>query len=99
MSAGKPWTFTQVAGDRKVLTLAGESAPHGRPRASPVVEDEMGLRDATVYSPGNPRPARGPTKAEQERIAREQSWEKAVSGKSPSCCARSNTAPTSWCIR
>ena len=34
-------------------------------------------------SPGNPRPARGPTKAEQERIAREQSWEKAVSGKSP----------------
>jgi hypothetical protein len=36
-----------------------------------------------AVSPGNPRPARGPTKAEQERIAREQSWEKAVSGKSP----------------
>jgi hypothetical protein len=33
-------------------------------------------------SPGTPR-TRGPTKAEQERIAREQSWEKAVSGKSP----------------
>ena len=58
MPAGKPWTFTQVAGDQKVLTLAGESAPHGRPRASPVVEDEMGLRDATVYYPGNPRPTR-----------------------------------------
>src|SRR5580693_5242858 len=58
MPASKPWTFTQVAGDQKVLTLAGESAPHGRPRASPVVEDEMGLRDATVYYPGNPRPTR-----------------------------------------
>jgi hypothetical protein len=34
-------------------------------------------------SPGVPR-TRGPTKAEQERISREQSWEKAVSGKSPS---------------
>ena len=58
MADGKPWTFTQIAGDRKTLTLAGESAPHGRPRASPVVEDEMGLRDATVYYPGNPRPTR-----------------------------------------
>lgn len=58
MADGKPWTFTQVAGDRKVLTLAGESAPHGRPRVSPVVEDEMGLRDVAVYYPGNPRPTR-----------------------------------------
>ncbi len=58
MPAAKPWTFTQVAGDKRVLTLAGESAPHGRPRASPVVEDEMGLRDATVYYPGNSRPTR-----------------------------------------
>ena len=56
--AGKPWTFTQVAGDQKVLTLAGESAPHGRPRASPVVEDEMALRDTAVYYPGNRRPTR-----------------------------------------
>ena len=29
------------------------------------------------------RTPRGPTKAEQERISREQSWEKAVSGKTP----------------
>jgi hypothetical protein len=34
-------------------------------------------------SPGNPRGPRGPTKAEQERLTREQSWEKAVSGKAP----------------
>ena len=33
-------------------------------------------------SKATPR-TRGPTKAEQERITREQSWEKAVSGKSP----------------
>ena len=32
--------------------------------------------------PGTPR-TRGPTKAEQERMSREQSWEKAVLGKSP----------------
>jgi nucleoid-associated protein YgaU len=58
MSVAKPWTFTQVAGDQKVLTLAGEGAPHGRARVSPVVEDEMGLRDVAVYYPGNPRPTR-----------------------------------------
>jgi hypothetical protein len=29
------------------------------------------------------RTPRGPTKAEQERISREQSWEKAVSGRAP----------------
>ena len=32
-------------------------------------------------SPGNPRPKRGPTKAEQERLSREHSWEKAIAGK------------------
>ena len=58
MATPKPWTFTQVAGPQKVLTLAGQSAPHGRPRISPVVEDEMALRDAAVYYPGNPRPTR-----------------------------------------
>jgi nucleoid-associated protein YgaU len=58
VAESKPWKFTQLAGDRKVLTLAGESAPHGRPRASPVVEDEMALRDIAVYYPGNRRPTR-----------------------------------------
>ncbi len=58
MAESKPWRFTQIAGDRKVLELAGASAPHGRPRATPVVEDEMALRDTAVYYPGNRRPTR-----------------------------------------
>lgn len=58
MPGSKPWRFTQVSGARKVLTLEGTAAPHGRPRASPVVEDGMGLRDTAVYYPGNRRPTR-----------------------------------------
>jgi hypothetical protein len=58
MADSKPWRFTQTGGARKVLSLEGQSAPHGRPRASPVVEDEIALRDTAVYYPGNPRPTR-----------------------------------------
>ena len=39
-------------------------------------------RAASAAAGGSPRSARGPSKAEQERIGREQSWEKAIAGKS-----------------
>ncbi len=54
--ATKPWTFTQLVGDRKSLTLAGSSAPHGRPRKNPVVSDAIALRTERVYYPGNDAP-------------------------------------------
>ena len=52
------------------------AAPGERPETSAASNAKrVGVSKAT------PR-TRGPTKAEQERITREQSWEKAVSGKS-----------------
>lgn len=47
----KPWTFTQLGGAKRSLTLAGSSAPHGRPRQGPVVSDGIKLRVARVYYP------------------------------------------------
>ena len=61
------------------------SSHHNYRGAAPGEKPETSARSNAKrvgVSPGTPR-TRGPTKAEQERIAREQSWEKAVSGKSP----------------
>ncbi len=58
---------------------------HNYRGAAPGEQPETSARSNAkrmAVSPGVPR-TRGPTKAEQERVAREQSWEKAVSGKSP----------------
>jgi hypothetical protein len=38
---------------------------------------------ASSSSSASPRAPRGPTRAEQERIDRERSWEKAIAGKAP----------------
>lgn len=48
---GKEWKFTQLGGARRVMTLAGAVAPHGRPRQGPVVADGVKLRHARVYYP------------------------------------------------
>ncbi len=45
------WKFTQQGGARRELTLAGASAPHGRPRQGPVVTDGIKLRRQRVYYP------------------------------------------------
>lgn len=52
------FVFKQLAGDRRELRLAGEFAPHGRPRRSPVVTDAVSVRNTAVYYPGNPVPTR-----------------------------------------
>lgn len=51
MSGTKPWSFTQQGGDNKTLTLAGSSAPHGRPRKNPIVSDGIALRTERTYYP------------------------------------------------
>lgn len=55
---GKEWRFTQLGGPRRTLTLAGASAPHGRPRKDPVVSDGIKLRRQRVFYPdsGNAPP-------------------------------------------
>lgn len=54
---GKEWRFTQLGGSRRTITLAGRSAPHGRPRKGPVVSDGIKLRRQRVYYPdGGARP-------------------------------------------
>lgn len=52
------WRFTQLGGPRRTLTLAGASAPHGRPRKNPVVSDGIKLRRERVFYPdgGNKPP-------------------------------------------
>src|SRR3954454_4042727 len=47
-------------------------APGAAPSASP--------RERAAAASASPRAARGPTRAEQDRLTREQSWEKAISG-------------------
>ncbi len=54
---GKEWKFTQLGGARRVMTLAGAVAPHGRPRQGPVVTDGVRLRRTRVHYPdGADRP-------------------------------------------
>jgi hypothetical protein len=48
-------------------------APGDKPSASP--------RERAASAAASPRVSRGPSKAEQERLGREQSWEKAIAGK------------------
>ena len=54
---GKEWRFQQVAGQRRVMSLAGACAPHGRPRKGAVVTDGVKLRRQRVFYPdGGNRP-------------------------------------------
>lgn len=45
------WRFTQLTGLRRTLTLAGATAPHGRPRSGAVVSDGIKLRRQRVFYP------------------------------------------------
>ncbi len=56
MSDPKPWTFTQLAGPKKELTLAGYDAPFGRARQNAVVRKGVKIRQRTVRYPGNDGP-------------------------------------------
>lgn len=49
---GKAWSFQQLGGERKLLTLEGRAAPHGRPRKGPVVTDAIKLRRERILYPG-----------------------------------------------
>jgi len=53
-----PWVFTQLAGERKVLTLADADAPHGRPRKAPIVKQSIKVRASEDYYSGTPEPTR-----------------------------------------
>lgn len=54
---GKEWRFKQLGGARRILTLSGKCAPHGRPRQRAVVSDGIKLRRArTFYPDGGNRP-------------------------------------------
>lgn len=53
MSDPQPWIFTQLDGDNLQIILTGATAPHGRPRQKPVVEEELKQRIATHRYPGN----------------------------------------------
>lgn len=61
MTAAKDWHFQQLGGARKLLTLAGPTAPHGRPRRKPVVSDGIRLREEAVFYP-DANPAAVPTR-------------------------------------
>lgn len=51
---GKPWVFKQTGTPPfKTLTLAGGSAPHGRPRKTPIVQHGVKIRHTTTRYPGN----------------------------------------------
>ena len=56
MAAGKPWRIEQLGGPKKVIELTGYSAPFGRPRQKPVIEEEISSRVQTVRYPGNSGP-------------------------------------------
>jgi hypothetical protein len=56
VSDAKPWTFTQLGGDRKELTLTDYDAPFGRPRQHAVVRKGIKIRQRTVRYPGNDGP-------------------------------------------
>lgn len=53
-----PWTFEQLGGDRKVLTLGDADAPHGRERHGAIVTDGVDLRESENYYSGNNVPTR-----------------------------------------
>src|SRR5580704_5263718 len=65
-----------MVGSKPARVECSTCSSHHNYRGAAPGEKRVGVSKAT------PR-TRGPTKAEQERITREQSWEKAVSGKSP----------------
>lgn len=50
------WTFEQLGGPRKTLTLSDHAAPHGRPRKKPVVERELEVRMDRVWLAGDGPP-------------------------------------------
>lgn len=54
----QPWTFTQLGGTGKQFVLSGLDAPWGRPRKTPVVTDEIEVRENTVYYSGADLPTR-----------------------------------------
>ncbi len=56
MSDPKPWTFTQLAGPKKELTLTGYDAPFGRARQNAVVRKGVKIRQRTVRYPGSDGP-------------------------------------------
>lgn len=55
---GEPWTFTQLGGDKKTLTLEGWNAPFGRPRKSPVATTSLEVRESERRYPGCDTPTR-----------------------------------------
>lgn len=50
------WTFRQLSGQKKILTLSGWSAPFGRPRKGAVVRDGVQVRVKSTRYPGNNGP-------------------------------------------
>jgi len=56
--AASPWTFTQLGGAQKTLTLEGWSAPFGRPRKGAVVAEEVSWRASETYYQGSVTPTR-----------------------------------------
>jgi hypothetical protein len=53
---GQEWKFEQLGGQRRILTLAGASAPHGRERRDPIVKDGVKLRKQRQFYSGNDIP-------------------------------------------
>jgi hypothetical protein len=52
----KLWTFSQLAGPRKTLTLSGWQAPFGRPRQGTVINTGLTMRKQVTYYPGDTPP-------------------------------------------
>ncbi len=50
--------FRQLAGNRRILEFGGHSAPHGRPRQAPFVEDGLTVRESEVFVSGRAEPVR-----------------------------------------
>jgi hypothetical protein len=55
---GKSWTFTQLTGDKKTLSLQGYAAPFGRPRKDPVATTPFEVREYERHYPGSDIPTR-----------------------------------------
>lgn len=58
MASARPWTFTQLGGDKFVLKLDGPNAPFGRPRRSAVAKKKREVRQSATYYAGNSVPDR-----------------------------------------
>lgn len=54
--SGKLWRFEQLGGDRRVLVLAGWSAPFGRPRGHSLFRERVEIAEKTVRYPGSGGP-------------------------------------------